>query len=175
MLTESHKFVTAHFTNSERTTIEIEWQDPESDAIEIEYIEMNEEDASYQYLLNFVELDTIHDNTKIRIKDQRETYLATVKYIAEQENLIYTGDSESIFKKFNDFLFDNTNSENTEFLFKIKLIAFELPFVKDCKDRDVKSKLRKASSILDVYKVLIDIKLLEGDDVSTGSEDSESN
>jgi hypothetical protein len=159
MLTESHKFVTAHFTNSERTTIEIEWQDPESGAIEIEYIEMNEEDASYQYLLTFIELDTIHDNTKIRLKEQRKTYLETVRYIAEQEGLIFNENTKGMFDRINDYLFtDNFDPEKEkELLFNIKLSAFEQEMVKST-SRELKSKLRKAETIYEVYKVLFEIK-----------------
>ena len=159
MLTESHKFVTAHFTNSERTTIEIEWQDPESGAIEIEYIEMNEEDASYQYLLTFIELDTIHDNTKIRLKEQRKTYLETVRYIAEQEGLVFNENTKGMFDRINDYLFtDNFDPEKEkELLFNIKLSAFEQEMVKST-SRELKSKLRKAETIYEVYKVLFEIK-----------------
>ena len=160
MLTESHKFVTAHFTNSERTTIEIEWQDPDSGAIEIEYIELNEEDSAYQYLLKFTTLDKIHENTKLKTKEQRETYLATVKYIAEQEGLIFDEkNSNNLIDKLND-LFFSEDEINKEYLFQIKLKAFELNFVKECKDRTIKSKLRKSESVSEIYNVLFEIRSL---------------
>jgi hypothetical protein len=159
MLTESHKFVTAHFTNNERTTIEVEWQDPESDAIEIEYVEFNEEDASYQHLLQYIELDTLHDNTKIRVKEQRKTYLETVRYIAQEEGLIFNENTKGMFDRINDYLFtDNFDPEKEkEMLFNIKLSAFEQEMVKST-SRELKSKLRKAETIYEVYKVLFEIK-----------------
>jgi hypothetical protein len=156
MLTESHKFVTAYFVDSERHTIQVEWQDPESDAIQIEYLQFNEEDASYKHLLKFTTLENIHAKTKDRVKEQREAYLATVKYIAEQENLVYLESSDGIFKKFNSILFDD--NIDSEILFKAKLVAFEIQFVKDCKDKTLKSKLRKAETIAETYSVLFEIQ-----------------
>ena len=41
-----------------------------------------------------------------------------------------------------------------EQMFKAKLAAFELPFVKSSTDKDLKTKLRKAETIKEVFKVL---------------------
>ena len=50
---------------------------------------------------------------------------------------------------------DSGESKNTLFVFKLKL--FELDFVKNCKNRKMKSELRKAENIRQALKAAIDI------------------
>jgi len=172
MITENHELLTARFTDSERNTIEALWIDPKTKEISEEAIQAKAGDASFDYLLKFVTLEEIHSNTHTELKLQRETFLNDVKLIAEEEGLIYSGNTDSLINRLNKLLFDE--NINKETVFKIKLLAFELPFVKQYKGRPLKTKLRKAENILDVYRVLFEIKLLAGEqDVSDGSENSE--
>jgi hypothetical protein len=93
------------------------------------------------------------------VKEQRKTYLATVKYIAEQEGLIFSGNTKGMFDRINSYLFTNDfdPEKEKELLFNIKLSAFEQEMVK-ATTRELKSKLRKAETIYEVYKILFEIK-----------------
>jgi hypothetical protein len=48
--------------------------------------------------------------------------------------------------------------KDKEKLFMFKLQLFELDFVKQCKDNDLKRNLRKAENFIDAISVTIDIK-----------------
>jgi hypothetical protein len=93
------------------------------------------------------------------VKEQRKTYLETVRYIAQEEGLIFNENTKGMFDRINDYLFtDNFDPEKEkEMLFNIKLSAFEQEMVKST-SRELKSKLRKAETIYEVYKVLFEIK-----------------
>ena len=64
------------------------------------------------------------------------------------------------FDRVNDYLFGDAYDEETdkELLFKLKLSAFEIPFVKSFKGRKLKSELRKSSSVYELYSILFKIK-----------------
>tara|TARA_R100000005_G_C4802436_1_gene93333 strand:+ start:215 stop:385 length:171 start_codon:yes stop_codon:yes gene_type:complete len=49
---------------------------------------------------------------------------------------------------------DYDNEEVKEQMFKAKLTAFELPFVKDSDKRDLKAKLRKAETFKDIISIV---------------------
>jgi hypothetical protein len=49
---------------------------------------------------------------------------------------------------------DYDNEEIKEQMFKAKLTAFELPFVKDSDKRDLKAKLRKAETFKDIISIV---------------------
>ena len=68
-----------------------------------------------------------------------------------------------IFNFFIDYMFsDNFDSEtDAELLFTLKLEAFELDIAKNCGDRNLQTKLRKAKHPIEVIEVLLKMKNYE--------------
>ena len=81
------KFITARFSNNERTTVEVTWEDPEENLVAT-YHEAIEGDAVWKEVLENITLAEIEDNTQNYIKDQRTAYEAMVKSIAIKEGLL---------------------------------------------------------------------------------------
>lgn len=162
MITEQHEFLIAHFIDSARKTIKVLWTDPETKEITEEVIEAKSGDASYEYLLRFVELDDIHDATKDHIREQKAEIKRIAKEIAIEENLIFVDEVKEYtgaFSRMNELLFyPQDNQVQKDFLFNLKLSSFEMDFVKNYKGRKLKSELRKATSVFEVYKILFAIK-----------------
>ena len=159
MITEKHELISARYVDDARKTIEALWQDAETNDIDEEIIQVNEDDASYNHLLKFISVENIHQNTKRFLKEERENFIGAVKKIAEAEGLLVSKSKESqslLFNEFNDYIFGE--QQDKEFLFKLKLSAFELDFVKEYKGRTLKANLRKADNAIDVYKILFEIK-----------------
>ena len=176
MITEQHELLNARFIDDPRKTIKALWVDPDTKEIVEEVIQVKQNDANYEYLLKFISVENIHQNTQDSLKDERKIFVETVKNIAEAEGLLVPKSKESqflIFDEFNEYIFGE--EEDKEFLFKLKLSAFGLDFVKKYKGRKLKSELRKANTGLEVYKKLFEIKTkYDEQNVSDGSSDVES-
>ena len=70
----SKKFINASFTSSERDNIEVLWQDPESEEIYIDNVEVNSQDVSYKELMGYTTFDDIVDATAEKNKRQRRDF-----------------------------------------------------------------------------------------------------
>jgi len=181
MITEQHEFLSARFTDNPRTTIEVLWVDPETKEISDEIIEAKVGDDAYEYLLRFIEIEDIHDATKDFFREQKAEMREIAKKIAEEENLIFADEVKeysAAYTRMNEFLFYPENTQvQKDFLFNLKLSSFELDFVKSYKGRKLKSELRKAATVFEIYKVLFAIKdeVDKLNEVSDRSDDSESN
>ena len=66
---------------------------------------------------------------------------------------------------------ENQRARNLEELFNAKLKAFEIDYVKNCKDRILKSKLRKSRNVMEVtaWTSLIMMKEFENEQSATES------
>ena len=143
---------TAHFTNNERTDIEVLLVSEEStddNLVMIPYnIEAKEGDTDYEWLISKIDIDQIHENTFNKIRKEREDFEAAIKEVAAKEGLIFANlNQEEVF----DSIIDTIQTEiDDESLFKFKLKVFDIKAVKDCKDRSVKAEIRKAKSIPEV-------------------------
>ena len=151
----------AYFANPQRTVINIEWL-YNNEIIE-ETIPFDENFHAYQSLLDHVSLEQIHSNTTQRQKEEGRVFREYVKQIALEDGMIYVESGHqdlSAFDKVNNYMFGDLFNEepDKELLFKIKLAAFELDFVKSFKGRKLKSELRKALSIYEIYSILFKIK-----------------
>ena len=170
-----HTFVTAHFTNNERTTVESFWRDEkDEDIIRTEIIEAAIDvnglpaDSSPQWkeLLNHIDIDTLHSNTAKHITEMDEAYQLDVIRIAKERGLLLDEglSDQDLFQKIIGFLFSEfkgDNREDKEKLFHIKLQLFELEQIKNSKNRALKAELRKAKSIIEAIKYAIEIYLTE--------------
>jgi len=168
---EGYDFLTAHFTNNERTVVEVYWiredEDGKPETI-VEYVEAsidkdgrpNEADQSWNNLLNHIDIDTLHDNTAKHMADQELEFERMVMDIARKKGLFDDIDivNDNVHKHLVKFIFAPFDPvEQKEQLFMIKLELFELPEIKASKSREAKTKLRKAENIMAAVQAAIEI------------------
>ena len=148
---EGHKFIKAMFANNERTNIELYWQNKENDnEIRIEYCEANESDEVYNWLLTQMTIDDLHEATALHIREQDAIYREAVIEIAKADGLMFDERFVDTAKLFTDVLFNFDEDKQKELLFQIKLRVFEMEAVKNTKKPEIKAKIRKAKTVLEV-------------------------
>lgn len=156
--TTNYEFLTAHFSNNERTIATVYWGNKDETVEEI--VSAQEDAPDWQRLLEHMDIDTLHEATYKHIRDQVEAYENQVIRIAKERGMIYDINdidsglheilAEYIFRKF-----DSKRDKEKLFMFKLKL--FELDFVKDSEDREAKTKLRKANNLIEALEVAINL------------------
>jgi len=140
------KFITAHFINNEKTTVESEWMDSD-ELIHIDVTEVEEGNLAWEEILKHITVDEIHELTYKNIKDQRAEFEATVMKIAEAEGLIEATKKTDEVQLIIDII--TTDVIDKEKLFKLKLSLFEMEQVKNSKARVDKTALRKAETFVE--------------------------
>lgn len=161
MAIPGHEFLHAHFSNNDRTIVESYWITPDGKETRVEHIEAKEGDPNWENLLTHIDIDTLHEATFKHIKDQNKAFEKTVMKIAKDQG-ITTSIEEipnlELLMWFCKLLFESTDEEqNKETLFNLKLKLFEMDFIKNCKQRKLKSDLRKSENIIQVMKTAITI------------------
>lgn len=155
MITEQHELLSARFADNDRKNILILWIDPETKEIAEEIIESKQSDSSFQHLMTLTNLESVHEQTREYFIEQQKQFKETVKKIAEEEGLLVSEDNfnnqkSKIFLREVSKIF--TNDLTDEELFSLKLAVFEMPELKESKDRKKKSDLRKAKTGPEVMK-----------------------
>ena len=156
-------FYTAYFIDNNRENIEVlikkEDFKPGNLSVMSIVIPFNKENDQYKKLLEMCSLDQLHENTWEKKKIEREDYVMQVKKIAEEEGLIKqiveNVDSDFFILMF-DFLLSN-KQEHIDRLFNFKIHLFEQDIVKNCKDEDIKSSIRKAKTPIEALKYFLQI------------------
>jgi len=161
MAIPGHEFLHAHFSNNDRTIVESYWITPDGKETRVEHIEAKEGDPNWENLLTHIDIDTLHEATFKHIKDQNKAFEETVMKIAKDQG-ITTSIEEipnlELLMWFCKLLFESTDEkQNKETLFNLKLKLFEMDFIKNCKQRKLKSDLRKSENIIQVMKTAITI------------------
>jgi len=155
------KYVNAYFRDDERRSILTYWKENDSSdsIIDIE-IDVNDE-KSLNELLEYTSIDQIHENTWNYIKDSEEAFKETVVQIANDRGWLVNmddGGTSDFNKILVDIVFDEYDENiHKEKLFFLKINIFEKDFIKECKDKDLKRKLRRASTPLEAFRVAIEI------------------
>ena len=129
MAIPGHEFLTAHFSNNDRTIVESYWTTPDGKETRVEYIEAKEGDPSWENLLTHMDIDTLHESTYKQIRAQNEAFEDDVIKIGKERGLIYdlTDNNAGVYKMIAHALFQNFNEEeDKERLFLFKLELFEL-------------------------------------------------
>lgn len=160
MITEQHEFLEAHFTDDARTVVSALWVDPETNEIAEEIIQAKEGDASWEYLLQHITIDDLHEATWTEINNQKQIFVDTVIAIAKEQGMVYDIDSVNteMYKVVANSLFAPFDPEvDKEKLFMYKLQLFEMDIVKNSEKRSLKTKLRKASTLLEATKIAIEL------------------
>ena len=170
MAIPGHEFLSAHFSNNDRTIVESYWITPDGKETRVEYIEAKEGDSNWENLLTHIEIDVLHEATFKHIKDQNKAFEDSVMKIAKDQGLTTSIEelpNLELLSWFCKVLFESTNEEeNKETLFNLKLKLFEMDFIKNCKDRPLKTKLRKAQDLKETFGVALDIFKLSTDSTS---------
>jgi len=155
---EGHEFLTAHFCNNERTTIEVYWAT--EDETRVTYVEAKDGDPQYEEVLKHVSIDQLHENTYKHIREQNQLFEEQVIAIAKERGMIYDIDSinTDIYKAIGSAIFAPFDPEkDKEKLFMYKLQLFEVESIKNSKDKELKAQLRKAKNLLESTKIAIQI------------------
>ena len=149
---------TAHFTNNERTEIEVmlfSEDSTEDDVVLIPFsIEAKDGDADYDWLLSKIDIDQIHENTFNKFRRENEEFREMIIATGKEMELIVADSLEgNMHGALIDALFEEYDEEEMkESLFLIKLKVFEMDIIKTSKDSETKAKLRKAKTFIDVVK-----------------------
>lgn len=159
-LPKDYKFIDAYFTNNDRTIVEVVWSDTNNE-LHIEIIEAKDGDKAWERLLEHASIDNIHERTYEFIREQNKVYEEEVIRIAKERGLLYNVNEidSQLYEVLVKILFKEYDQEkDKKELFMFKLQLFELDFVKQCTDNDLKRNLRKAENFIDAVSVTIDIK-----------------
>ena len=160
MAIPGHEFLTAHFSNNERTIVESYWTTPDGKEKRVEYIEAKEGDPNWENLLTHIDIDSLHEATYKNIRDLDNSYKDQVIQIAKERGMVYDIDSinTDIYKAITAAIFKPFDpEEDKEKLFMFKLQLFELEQIKNNKNKTQKAKLRKSKNIIEALKAAIDI------------------
>ncbi len=159
---------TAHFSNNERTDIEVLFlseQSTEDHVVLIPYnIEAKEGDADYEWLISKIDIDQIHENTFNKFRKENEEFRETIIATGKEMGLIFdnNGVNSNLYEALVDTLFEPFVEEDMkEKLFVMKLKLFEVEAIKSSKDRELKAKLRKSKDFLSAIKYATMIALPE--------------
>tara|TARA_B100000131_G_scaffold321686_1_gene373242 strand:+ start:12391 stop:12873 length:483 start_codon:yes stop_codon:yes gene_type:complete len=152
----ARKLQTAYFINNERTLIEAVYKDGK-DTYTIATQAVGG-DHEYEQILEQMDLDSIHEATFKKIKDDRQNFEDMVKVIAVRDGLLETADNFGRQEFLDQILLDDAEKEDEEELFKTKLGVFEKDIVKNSSDRKLKAELRKADTLYKIIEVLIKFK-----------------
>ena len=159
---------TAHFTNNERTDIEVLLVAEEStddNLVMISYsVEAKEGDADYEWLISKIDIDQIHENTFNKFRRENEEFRETIIATGKEMGLIFdnNGVNSNLYEALVDTLFEPfVEKDMKEKLFVMKLKLFEVEAIKSSKDRELKAKLRKSKDFLSAIKYATMIALPE--------------
>jgi hypothetical protein len=159
---------TAHFTNNERTDIEvilISEESTEDDVVLIPYnIEAKDGDADYKWLISKIDIDQIHENTFNKFRRENEQYKENIVAVGKEMGLIF--DDKGVDTNLYDALVETlfapfVEKDMKEKLFLMKLKLFDMDAIKLSKDRELKAKLRKSKDFMSAVKYATMIALPE--------------
>ena len=161
MALPGHEFLTAHFTDNERTNVEVYWVTPDGLETRVENIEAKTGDPAWEDLLTHISLEKLHEATYKHMQANDDAFKEDVIKIAKERGLIHDltnlNDVETM-KLIVDFIFGEFDPEkDKEKLFMFKLKLFEVDKIKKSTNRELKAKMRKAESLVDAIKAAIKI------------------
>ena len=159
MAIPEHKFLSAHFTDNARTTVEVTWEGP-NDETRVEHIMAEEDNVHWQNLLKHIDIDALHEATYKHIKDKTDALEDTIISIAKERGMIYDINDigTDVYKALAQVVFGEFDPEkDKEKLFMFKLQLFEMDGIKKSTNRTKKKNLRQAKTMIEAMKVAISI------------------
>lgn len=155
---DGHDFLTAHFVNNERTIVISLWVDQKTKEIREYTLEAIEGNEDWETLLKHIDIDSLHESTYKHIREQNQMFEDEVIKIAKERGMLYDVDSinTDIYKAVASSIFTPFDPEkDKEKLFMFKLQLFEVNEIKNIKNKELKSKLRKSQSIIEAMEIAI--------------------
>ena len=177
-------FSHAEFCNRDRTHVRVWYHNPdrkdlkpgEHDHFIVDLEDQTADGGPHPYIKRLFEittLDAIHETTYKRNKQYERMFKEFAIQCAKDQGLVIdpiayydsdTGTSKIDTKFFGQtlkLLFNDFNeNESKEDLFVVKLAAFELDLVKNSNNREIKSRLRKAKTPIEVLETLMELKTI---------------
>jgi hypothetical protein len=145
----SNKIKEVSFLNVDKTLVEVLYNENNNTVSYL--IPVDFQNSDFKELISEIDLEQIEKNTKDKrkiYKQQLKTYLNNVtdalKYQAENSD-------EKFLERLEKFLFE-FNGKDDELLFKLKLKMFESSRLKSCNDTEKKSKIRTATTPVQLIK-----------------------
>jgi len=156
---DAKKLINAHFINSERTQVSVDYINQEDEQLSYT-VPVDPDHPLFQQVLETFSMDDLHENTWVYIKDQSVAFEQTVMQIAKRNGQIYDVGTANpkLYKEIARIVSLPFDPEaDKELLFVMKLEIFDLEVIKNCKDRALKSELRKAETPIDVLQATLNI------------------
>jgi hypothetical protein len=145
----SNKIKEVSFLNVDKTLVEVLYNENNNTVSYL--IPVDFQNSDFKELISEIDLEQIEKNTKDKrkiYKQQLKSYLNNVtdalKYQAENSD-------EKFLERLEKFLFE-FNGKDDELLFKLKLKMFESSRLKSCNDTEKKSKIRTATTPVQLIK-----------------------
>lgn len=159
----------ARFIDEDRQNIEVMHiiDNPENvhgREAKLHVLPVDENDDQFKALLEHFTHDDIMEMTYSYNQNAERAFEEQAIAIAQKTGVLNMMDievvSEDFINKFVDVMFVDKIPENEEkeVLFKTKLRLFELEMVKNSKNRELKSKLRKAKSLKEIFAYMFEIE-----------------
>ena len=152
----SDKVTDFYYSNPESDTIAVLWTDDDGTTRE-HYIKVDEEDEQWRDFVAEFPYEEINRRSDVRNENFREEFREAFRNYVQREDVDF-GNSNST-NKFEDVIidfiseFDNTDADQKEQLFKLKLKIFEQDVVKDSgsddKFKNAKTFIRKVDNPMD--------------------------
>lgn len=152
---EGHTFVTAHFTNDERTFVTSIWQDKDKTLRPFNLV-AEEGNQHWKELQQYITEDELHENTFKHIKESKKAFEQELTAIAEAEGFFIReikGTENSTIDAIINWI--DTTYDNEQ-VFKIKVRLFEHDKIKKSTNAEKKSALRKARTVPELIKAYLE-------------------
>jgi hypothetical protein len=173
----SDKVTDFYYSNPESDTVAGLWTDPDDGVTREHYIKVDEEDQQWRDFVAEFPYEEINTRSDTRNENFREEFREAFRSWAQREDVDFNDPNST--NKFEDVIinfiseFDNTDAEQKEQLFKLKLKIFEQDVVKDSgsddKFKNAKTFIRKVDNPIDallgymVFTNYAELKLSDGD------------
>jgi hypothetical protein len=151
----STNLITAYFIDNERKNIEVLTSTPNKKEVNAMIIPFNEDNEDYKNLIEYIDLDKLHEITYQKIKNDRVEFEAQIVDIAKKEGLIF--DQNKIDTKFYPYLVKSIFEDkgNADHLFALKLALFEIDDVRDSDNMEQKTAIRKSKTKIEAIQAAI--------------------
>lgn len=153
------EFLTAYFSNNERTVAKAIYEDDEGNQIPY-IISCEDGNPQWEKVLEKLSIDELHENTVNWFREQQIAYEEQIIELGKERGMIIDAveNSTDLYKAMAKALFTPFDvEEDKEKLFLYKLTLFENDVIKDSNNKELKASLRKAQDIISATKIAIQI------------------
>ena len=153
MLTEEYlkdHFIDAYFIDDDRQNIEILATTEDKKKVFPTIVPFSEDNHMFKALKRVMSVDELHENTYKKKKEERKLFEEQLVRIAKKDGLVF--DELKIDTKFFPTLINAIvdNGDNEDHLFALKLALFEIDEIRDSDNNELKGKIRKGKTKVEV-------------------------